>query len=160
MKPTILLLSLMLPALAGAQALSMSTLQNLPAVKVSVRAITPDGERFGVTPGVLTQVVTDTLKAGGVKVVPESEASGGAYVPVLEITAIINRLSGNGHIYTLRLALREMVVLRRKTANLVDLGAITWERETQGYTSASDRLMASSMTLADRFVTEWREANK
>jgi len=137
----------------------MSTLQDLPVVGVSVRAITPDGERFGVTPGVLTQLVTDTLKAGGVKVVSEEEASGGANVPVLEITAIVNRLSGNGHIYTLRLSLRELVELRRKTKNLVELGAITWEKETQGYTSNSDRLMSSALTLAERFVTEWREAN-
>ncbi|HEY5551854.1 MAG TPA: hypothetical protein VIK52_08195 [Opitutaceae bacterium] len=159
MKLLAIILTLAAPFVAGAQAQSMSTLQDLPSVAVTVRAITPDGERFGVNGETLTRVVTEALTAAGVTVAKPGEVTDVADMPTVEITAVVNRLSGNGHIYTLRLTLRELVELKRKTKNLIDLGAVTWERETQGFTSNSDRVIASAMTLAERFATEWREAN-
>jgi hypothetical protein len=94
-----------------------------------------------------------------VKVAAPGEVTDVSEMPTVEITAVVNRLSGTGHIYTVRLTLREMVELKRKTKNLIDLGAVTWERETQGYTSNSDRILASTITLAERFASEWKEAN-
>jgi hypothetical protein len=159
MKHLILLLAAIAPLAAGAQSYSMSTLQDLPSVAVTVRAITPDGERFGVKGETLTRLVTEALTAAGVKVAAPGEVTDVSEMPTVEITAVVNRLSGTGHIYTVRLTLREMVELKRKTKNLIDLGAVTWERETQGYTSNSDRILASTITLAERFASEWKEAN-
>lgn len=151
-------LLILFPLIATAQ-MSMSTLQDLPAVAVRVRAITPDGVKFGLTDDDLIQVVGDGLKIAGVKVVPPGEEVDVAEVPTIEITAIVNKLGETGHIYGLRLALREVVELKRKAGNLVEIGAITWERETQGYTSAKDRIISSAATLTDRFVMEWKRGN-
>ncbi|HUG09657.1 MAG TPA: hypothetical protein VMM36_01525 [Opitutaceae bacterium] len=159
MKKLAMILTLIAPHAAEAQMASMSTLQDLPSVAVSVRAITPDGKGFGVKAEDLTRVVTEALTAAGVKVAPADADGDVSELPNVEITAIVNRLSGQGHIYTLRLALRELVELKRETKNLVELGAITWEKETQGYTSSPDRIVASATTLAERFATEWRAAN-
>lgn len=158
MKRLATLLALFAPVVAAAQVSSMSTLQDLPEVVVAVRAITADGEKFGLTEESLVQVVSDGLKIAGVKVIEPGVSLDAGDVPTLEITAIVNRLSGEGHIYSLRLALRELVTLNRKTKNLVELGAITWEKETQGYTSKPDRIVNAAATLADRFVTEWKAA--
>lgn len=159
MKKLALILTLIAPLVAEAQMSSMSTLQDLPSVAVSVRAITPDGQGFGVKAEELTRTVTDALTTAGVKVAPPDAEVDVSELPTVEITAIVNRLSGQGHIYSLRLALREIVELKRETKNLVELGAITWEKETQGYTSSPDRIVASATTLAERFASEWRAAN-
>jgi hypothetical protein len=159
MKKLAMFLTLIAPIAAEAQMASMSTLQDLPSVAVSVRAITPDGKSFGIKEVELIRVLTDTLTAAGVKVAPADAEEDVSELPNVEITAIVNRLSGQGHIYTLRIALREVVELKRETKNLVELGAITWEKETQGYTSSPDRIIASAATLAERFATEWRRAN-
>lgn len=158
MKRFAALIALLAPFVASAQ-MSMSTLQNLPGVAVRVRAITPDGKTFGLTKDALIKVVSDAVSTAGVTVVPQEEMIDAADVPVLEITAIVNKLTGSGYIYSLRLALREIVEPKRKIGDLVELGAITWERETQGFTSNQDRILASTATLADRFVTEWKGAN-
>ena len=159
MKILTIILVLLSPLAAHSQMPSMSTLQDLPSVAVSVRAVTPDGKSFGVKAEELTRVVTETLNSAGVKVAPADSVTSVADMPTVEITAIVNRLSGSGHIYSLRIALREIVELKRETKNLVELGAITWEKETQGYTSSPDRIVASATTLAERFATEWRAAN-
>lgn len=159
MKPIILIFAAIAPLAAGAQSYSMSTLQDLPTVAVTVRAISPEGVKFGLVEATLIKNVTDTLAAAGVKVVPPAEAADAPDLPAVEITAIVNRLSGTGHIYTLRIALTEVVVLKRKTRNLIDLPAVTWEKEVQGYTSNPDRILDSAITLAERFATEWKEAN-
>jgi hypothetical protein len=159
MKKLAMFLTLIAPIAAEAQMASMSTLQDLPSVAVSVRAITPDGKSFGIKEVELIRVLTDTLTAAGVKVAPADAEEDVSELPNVEITAIVNRLSGQGHIYTLRIALREVVELKRETKNLVELGAITWEKETQGYTSSPDRIIASAATHAERFETEWRRAN-
>jgi len=152
------LLFLICPFIASAQ-MSMSTLQDLPTVAIRVRAITPDGIKFGLTNEDLIQVVSDGLKIAGVKVVPPEEEANVAEVPTIEITAIVTKLGEAGHIYGLRLALREVVELKRKAGNLVEIGAITWERETQGYTSEKDRIISSAASLTDRFVIEWKRGN-
>lgn len=157
MKRLATLLALLLPLFATAQ-MSMSTLQDLPTVAIRVRAITPDGQKFGLTNEDLLQVVGDGLKIAGVKVLPPEEADV-ADVPTIEITAIVNKLGEAGHIYGLRLALREVVELKRKVGDLVEIGAITWERETQGFTSDKDRIISSAATLTDRFVIEWKRGN-
>jgi hypothetical protein len=159
MKKLAMFLTLITPLAAEAQMASMSTLQDLPSVAVSVRAITPDGKTFGVKEEALTRVLTDTLTAAGVKVAPADAGVDVSELPSVEITAVVSRLNGQGHIYTLRIALRELVELKRETRSLVELGAITWEKETQGYTSSPDRIVASATTLAERFATEWRQAN-
>ena len=159
MKHLVLLFAAIAPLAAGAQSYSMSTLQDLPSVAVTVRAITPDGVRFGVVEATLVKNVSDVLAAAGVKVVPPAEAADASDLPAVEITALVSKLSATGHIYTLRLALTEVVVLKRKTKNLIDLPAVTWEKEAQGYTSSPDRIIGSAITLAERFSTEWKEAN-
>lgn len=158
MKHLVTLLTFFVLLAAGAQAQSMSTLQNLPSVAVAVRAITPDGVTFGLKEDALIKAVADTLTAAGVKVAKPDEAANSPELPVVEITALVSRLNSTGHIYTLRLALTEIVVLKRKTKNLIDLPAVTWEKEVQGYTARPDRVVAAGAALAERFVAEWQEA--
>jgi hypothetical protein len=145
---------LLLPLGAFAQGISLSVLQDLPAVRVEVRGISPDGVRLGVEADELRTAVSDILAVGGVKMDdPAAPAS-------LEITVNVARLSTGGSIFTLKLALREEVELVRKTANLVTVPAVTWERESLGFTSQPDRVITSARNLADRFVQEWRPANR
>lgn len=137
-----------------AQGLSLSVLQDLPAVRVEVRGISPDGVRLGVEADELAQAVGDILAVGGVRV---DDAAAPA---TLEIVANVARLSTGGSIYTLKLALREEVELVRKTTSLVTVPAVTWEREALGFTSQPDRVINAARNLADRFVHEWRPANR
>ena len=153
-----LVLLLAAPALR-AQSVSMSTLQNLPALTVTVRGLSVDGEALGLTKDELIRTVTRELNSTHLTIVTAAQAEKLPGAPALEITANVSKISARGFLFILGFQLRENVTLARKTRNLVNLPAVTWEVQAGGYTGKPEVVYDSLTTLAQKFVTEWSEAN-
>jgi len=153
----VLLVAGLLPHLPAA-GMTMSTLQNLPALGVKVRGLSPDGMILGLSEAELVQTVAATLQKVGVKVVqgPALDQLPGG--PTLEITANITRIGVRSHLFIVRLELRENVKFVRQTQNLVTVPAITWDREADGYTAKIEVIRAKLTELAEKFAAEWSEA--
>ena len=147
----------LLPHLSAA-GMTMSTLQNLPAVGVKVRGLSPDGMTLGLSEAELVQTVSAALQKVGVRVArgPEVDQLPGG--PPLEVTANITPFGVRSHLFIVRLELRENVKFVRKTQNLVTVPAITWDAETDGSTTKIEVIRAKLAELAERFAAEWSEA--
>lgn len=138
----------------------MSTLQSLPVLTVTVRGVSPDGEALGLTEAKLIEIVRGPLEAAGVKVIaPElNEKTPGR--PSLEIAANVNKVGAKSCLYVLQLQLREDTKLVRKTRNLAEIPALTWEAQKIGYTARGEQVAADLAKLAEKFAEEWTGANR
>jgi hypothetical protein len=151
----------LLPSLcAAASGFSLSTLQDLPGVGISVKRMQTDAERLGLSEEGLKFLMERRLNDGGVPVFADSKASDMPGAPMLEVGILVRKMEGEStYLFTVRLALQEMVVLDRPTQNLASFYAPTWEKAVLGITNKKGYVEAAVGQLIARFVREYKEEN-
>lgn len=162
LRPVLFAVLALCSAVAGRSAaeVSMSTLQELPVVTVSVRGVSPDGEGLGLVEAKLIEVVREPLAAAGVKVIAAELNEKTPGRPAVEITANVNKVGAKSYLYVLQLQLREDAKLVRKTKNLDAIPVVTWEAQKTGYTSKPEAVQADLVKLTEKFLEEWRSARR
>lgn len=144
----------------SAQDVSMSTLQDLPVLAVTVRGLSPDAQGLGLSEKQLTDLVSGPLGTAGVKVIAPDANEKTPGRPSLEVAVNVNKVGANSYLYVLQLQLREDAKLARKTKNLDAIPVITWETQKTGYTGKAEKVGADLTKLAEKFVEEWRAARR
>ena len=145
---------------AAAFGFSMSTLQNLPGVGVSVKQLSPDAERLGVSGDALELLMESRLKSGAITVFPNDRVSDIPGAPLLELTVLVRKVEGeSSYLFTARLALQEMVVMERPTQHLASIYAATWEKTILGITHQKGYVDGAVGQLIARFIREFKEEN-
>ena len=145
-------------AVLPAQVASMSALQNLPAIGVKVRGLSPDGAKFGLTETALIATVREVLEPAGVRVLPPLLLERTPEAPALEISANLSQITKTGYFFILDLQLWELAKPVRKLQTLVTIPVATWAQQAGGYTAKPEAVQAALAALAGRFVDEWSEA--
>ncbi len=139
---------------------SLSSLQNLPGFGVNVRPLTPDAEKLGVTGERLQEVLTLHLEELGLPLLTDEKLSAIPGKPILELTVLLRKVrDGSGYIFSINLALQEMVSLERPTENLAGIYAPTWEKTILGITNKKTYLEVGVRQLLDRFAQEYKAEN-
>ena len=141
-----------------AQVASMSALQNLPAVGVQVRGLSPEGAKFGLTETALIATVRGVLEPAGVRVLPPPLIERAPDTPTVEISANLSSVSKTGYLFILDLQLWEPAKPVRKIQTLVTIPVITWAQQTGGYAAKLETVHAALAKLAERFAAEWSTA--
>ena len=142
----------------NAQVASMSVLQNLPAVGVKVRGLSPDGAKFGLTETALIAAVREVIEPAGVRVLAQPVLDRTPDAPTVEISANLTQISKTGYFFILDLQLWEPAKPGRRLQTLVTVPVVTWAQQTGGYTTKPETVYAAVAKLAERFSDEWREA--
>ncbi len=142
----------------AAQSADMSVLQNLPAVGIAVRGLSPDGAKLGLTESGLIAVVRAVVEEVGVQVIPPPVLERTPGAPVLEISANVSLAGRTSYFYILDVQLREAVKPLRKHETLATLPAVTWAEQTGGVTAKAETVEAALGRLARRFAEEWKQA--
>ena len=144
----------------AAFSLSMSTLQNLSGVGVSVKKLNKDGRKLGLKVEDLRDLLKIQLQLAHIKVYEDDELYELPGAPTLELFVLVTELKdGSGYIFTTRLSLQERVNLERPTEALGSLFAPTWEKTVLGITSLKKYINRSVRALSDRFVKEFKLEN-
>lgn len=142
----------------AAQSADMSVLQNLPAVGVVVRGLSPDGAKLGLTESSLIATVRAAIEPAGLKVIPPPMLERTPNAAVLEVSANVSLAGKSGYFYILDLQLREPAKPLRELRTLVTLPAVTWAEQTGGCTAKAENAQAALARLAQRFAEEWAQA--
>ena len=142
----------------AAQSAELSVLQNLPAVGVAVRGLSPDGAKLGLTESGLVAVVRAVVEEAGVEVIPPPVLERTPGASVLEISANVSLAGRSSYFYILDLQLREAVKPLRPHRTLATLPAVTWAEQTGGVTAKAENVQAALDRLARRFAEEWEQA--
>lgn len=145
---------------AAAQDADLSVLQNLPAVGVSVRGLSSDGAKLGLTETALISTVREAIEPAGVKVIPPPVLERTPSAPVLEITANVSQSGKTSYFFILDLQLREPLKPARPHRTLVTVPAVTWSEQTGGVTAKAANVQAALARLAQRFAEEWEQAQR
>ncbi len=139
-------------------AAQMSTLQNLPAVGVSVRGYAPDAAMLGLTETTMINAVRAVIEPAGVKVLPPPIVERTPEAAVLEISANVSLYGKSGFFFILDLQLREGVKTVRKLQTLTTIPAVTWAEQEAGFTAKPEKAEAALAKLAQKFADEWAKA--
>lgn len=139
---------------------SMSTLQDLPTLAISVRGLSPDAEAFGLSEKQLIDLVRSPLEIAGVRVIAPDANEKTVGRPALEVAVNVNKVGPKACLFVLQLQLREDAKLLRKTKNLVAIPVVTWEAQKTGYTGKPEIVTAELTKLAEKFAEEWRAPNR
>jgi hypothetical protein len=145
---------------AVAQDAELSVLQNLPAVGVTVRGLSPDGAKLGLTESALVATVRAMIEPVGVKVIPPPQLERTPSAAVLEITANVSLSGKTSYFFILDLQLREPLKPARAHRTLVTVPAVTWAEQTGGVTAKAETVQAALARLALRFAEEWEQAQR
>ncbi len=146
--------------IAETHGFSLSSLQNLPGFGVNVNRMTFDAEELGVSQEGLQKLIVDHLKKIDLNVYTEEKLSRAPGKPILELAVLLRKVKdGSGYIFSLRLALQEMVSLERPTDNLAGIYAPTWEKTILGITNKKSYLDMGVRQLLDRFAQEYQAEN-
>ncbi len=160
---TVLCLILLVVSFAPWQAafsLSMSTLQNLSGVGVSVKSLNKDARKLGLKEEDLRELLAVQLQLAQIKVYNEDELFKLPGAPTLELFVLVDEMEdGSGYIFTTRLSLQERVKLERPTEALDTVFAPTWEKSVLGITNLKKYINRSIRALADRFIKEYKQEN-
>ena len=144
----------------AAFSLSMSTLQNLSGVGVSVRILNRDARKLGLKEEDLRDLLAVQLQLAHIKVYNEDELFELPGAPTLELFVLVQEMpDGSGYIFTTRLSLQERVNLERPTESLDTVFAPTWEKSVLGITSIKKYINRSVRGLSDRFIKEYKREN-
>lgn len=143
---------------AGAADAAMSVLQNLPAVGVVVRGLSPDGAKLGLTESALITTVRAVVEPAGLRVLPPPLLERTPDAPILEISANVSLTGRTSYFYILDLQLRESVKPLRSHQLLVTVPAVTWAEQKAGVTARPENVQKALADLAQRFTEEWQQA--
>ena len=144
----------------SAFSVSMSTLQNLPGVGVSVRRLNKDARKLGLSEEDLRDLLAVQLQLAHIKVYSEDELYELPGAPTLELFVLVQEMNdGSGFIFTTRLSLQERVNLERPTEALDSVFAPTWEKSVLGITNIKKYVDRSVRALSGRFVKEYKQEN-
>jgi len=145
---------------AAAQDAELSVLQNLPALGVTVRGLSSDGAKLGLTETALVATVRAVVEPVGVKVLPPPVLERTPTAAVLEITANVSQTGKTSYFFILDLQLREPLKPARPHRTLVTVPAVTWAEQTGGVTAKPESVQAALARLAQRFAEEWEQAQR
>lgn len=141
-------------------AMSMSTLQNLPGVGVQVQQLNTDALDFGLSEDELRELLAETLNEAGVTVYSEEKLSTAPGSPTLELKILMRQVRGeSSYIFSIELALQEMVSLERPTESLEAIYAPTWEKTVLGITNQKTYVKVGVRKLLERFIQEYKREN-
>ncbi len=141
-----------------AETVEMSALENLPTVGVTVRGLSSDGAKLGLTESALIATVRGVIEPAGLKVLPPPVLERTPTAAVLEISANVSLNGKTSYFYILDLQLREPVKPLRKLQTLVTVPAVTWSEQTGGVTARAEKVQEALARLAQQFADEWSQA--
>jgi len=130
--------------------LSMSVLQDLPAVSVGVRPLPDAAAGFGLEAEACRERMQAALAGSGVRLVARPQPG----VPELRVTIRLARVRGPSHLYAVDLELVEIVTPRRTLSGLATIPATTWSRSAIGIANGPDTVLQALDGLLERFVRE------
>jgi len=157
-RPATLLILLSIVPFARAD-VSMSSLQNLPAIGVQVKGLPAAADAFALVEDDIIDFVRQILDRSGVPIVDQVGLDQEPGEPVLEVTLNLVKVRGPSHLYTIDLELRESVVPVRELSSLVDIPAVTWKRQTAGIANRGSTVLDSLAIVVEDFGSEYRREN-
>jgi hypothetical protein len=138
---------------------SMSSIQNLPAIGVQVGGLPAAADAFALVEDDIIDFIRQILDRNGVPVVDQDGLGREPGEPVLEVTLNLVKVRGPSHLYTIDVELRELVVPVRELSSLVEIPAVTWKRQTAGIANRGSTVLESLATVVEDFGSEYRREN-
>ncbi len=105
--------------------------------------------------------VQKALKGAGIKAIDFSDARTLKGAPNLEVSIKVDE-KGKSGMFAYSVILRFIQDAKLIRNNVINYGAITWERDDVGFTSKEDldlELKISINSLLDEFITDYRKVN-
>ena len=109
----------------------------------------------------IEKFVKKSLKGAGIRTVDFSDARGLKGAPNLEVSVKVDE-KANSRIYSYSVILRFIQDAKLLRNNVVNYGAITWERDDVSFASEEDldlELKVSINSLLDEFVADYKRVN-
>ena len=109
----------------------------------------------------IEKFVKKSLKGAGIRTVDFSEARGLEGAPNLEVSVKVDEKANSG-IYSYSVILRFIQDAKLLRNNVVNYGAITWERDDVSFASEKDldlELKVSINSLLDEFISDYKKVN-
>lgn len=105
--------------------------------------------------------VKKALKGAGLKTVDFSEARGLKAAPNLEVSIKVDE-KGNSGVYSYSVILRFIQDVKLLRNNVINYGAITWERDDVSFAQEMDldlEIRVSLNSLIDEFIADYKKVN-
>ncbi len=109
----------------------------------------------------IEKFVKKALKGVGIKIIDFSDARGLKGAPNLEVSIKVDE-KGKSGLFAYSVILRFIQDAKLVRNNVINYGAITWERDDVGFTSKEDldlELKISINSLLDEFITDYKKVN-
>ncbi|MEN8191697.1 MAG: hypothetical protein ABFS12_02700 [Bacteroidota bacterium] len=110
----------------------------------------------------IEKFVKISLKGAKIKTVDFSDARGLKGAPNLEVSVKVDE-KGNSGVYSYSVILRFIQDAKLLRNNVVNYGAITWERDDVSFAAEKDldlELKVSINSLLDEFISDYKRVNK
>lgn len=122
-----------------------------------------EGDKWGnkLTVSEIEKFVKKALKGAGIKTVDFSEARNLKGAPNLEVSVKVDE-KANSSIYSYSIILRFIQDAKLLRNNIVNYGAITWERDDVSFAAEKDldlELRISINSLLDEFIADYKKVN-
>ncbi|VAX18785.1 hypothetical protein MNBD_IGNAVI01-594 [hydrothermal vent metagenome] len=164
---TILLVYLSIISTISAQTVDKYEMHQLKAIsklpKFGVYVWDFEGDKWNnkLTVSAIEKFVKKSLKGAGIKTVDFSEARNLKGAPNLEVSIKVDEKANSG-IYSYSVILRFIQDAKLLRNNIVNYGAITWERDDVGFATKDDldlELKVSINSLLDEFIADHKKVN-
>lgn len=139
----------------------LKAISKLPKFGVYVWDFEGDKWNNKLTVSEIEKFVKKSLKGAGIKTVDFSEARNLKGAPNLEVSVIVNEKANSG-LYAYSVILRFIQDAKLLRNNIVNYGAITWERDDVGFATKEDldlELRVSINSLLDEFIVDYKKVN-
>lgn len=139
----------------------LKAISNLSKFGVYVWDFEGDKWNNKLTVSEIEKFVTKSLKGVGIKTVDFSEARNLKGAPNLEVSIKVDEKANSG-IYSYSVILRFIQDAKLLRNNIVNYGAITWERDDVSFAAQKDldlELKISINSLLDEFIADYRKVN-
>ena len=139
----------------------LKAISNLSKFGVYIWDFEGDKWNNNLTVSKVEEFVKKALKEAGIKTIDFSEARGLKGAPNLEISVKVDEKANSG-VYSYSVILRFIQDANLLRNNVVNYGAITWERDDVSFAAEKDldlELKISINSLLDEFISDYKKVN-
>jgi len=139
----------------------LKAISNLSKFGVYIWDFEGDKWNNNLTVSKIEEFVKKALKEAGIKTIDFSEARGLKGAPNLEISVKVDEKANSG-VYSYSVILRFIQDANLLRNNVVNYGAITWERDDVSFAAEKDldlELKISINSLLDEFISDYKKVN-